>query len=329
MNKTELLKRIGSIESFCRAEEFVFDSGAARGSRGIRVKCGELSFTVLPDRCMDIAYCEFRGVPMSFDSGSGVVSPAYYNEKDFSRSFTAGLLTTCGLSNVGPACTDDEKEYCQHGKISNVPAYDVSITRSWMGSDYVLAISGKMKQSALFGEKLELMRTITLKLGDNTINISDKVVNNGFTPEGIMLLYHINFGYPLIDEGVKLTTNTKGPVPRDEEAKKGIEQAHTLEAPQPDYSEQVFYHESLKDSWARIENKNLDTYSEISYNGENLPFLTQWKQMGEGDYVLGVEPGTNPPEGRNKERARGRLQMIMPQETKRFDVKIKFGKNER
>ena len=325
MDRRELLKRIGDIDSFCRAEEFTFDSGKARGSRGIRVKCGDLAFTVLPDRCMDIAYCEYKGLPMSFDANCGIVSPAYYDEKDFSRSFTAGLLTTCGLSNTGCSCTDEGKYYGQHGRIGNTPAKDVCVDCSWQGDDYVITIKGRINQSALFGEKLELRRTISVKLGENEIHIHDEVINNGFSPEVLMLLYHFNFGYPLIDEGTTLNTNTENLRARDEEAQKGIEEAHIFSIPQHEYKEQVFYHDSVEKSWARLENKKLGMYSEISYDNQNLPYLIEWKQMGEGDYVVGIEPGTNPPEGRKTERENKRLRFIEAGETKEFDLTIKFG----
>lgn len=325
MKKRELLKRLGSIDSFCRADEFEFTSGKARGSRGIRVKCGDLSFTVLPDRCMDIAYCEYKGLPMSFDADCGIVSPAYFNERDYSRSFTAGLLTTCGLSNIGASCTDEGTFYCQHGLISSMPACDVSINRFWKDDEYFITISGRMKQTILFGEKLELLRTITVKLGENKINIHDEVVNNGFAREVLMLLYHMNFGYPLIDDGTILETNAENLRARDDEAQKGICNAHQFCVPQHEYKEQVFYHDSVENSYVKIINEKLGIICEISYDSENLPFLIEWKQMGEGDYVLGVEPGTNPPEGRKAEREKGRLKYIEAGERKQFDLTIKFG----
>lgn len=329
MEKRELLKRVGSIDSFCRADEFEFTSGKARGSRGIRIKCGDLSFTVLPDRCMDIAYCEYKGFPMSFDADCGIVSPAYFNDKDYSRSFTAGLLTTCGLSNTGASCTDEGKFYCQHGLISSMPACDVCVNRYWKDDEYFITVSGKMKQTVLFGEKLELKRTISVKYGESKINICDEVTNNGFSREALMLLYHMNFGYPLIDEGTILETNTENLRARDDEAQKGINVAHQFCEPQHNYKEQVFYHDSVKNSYAKIINEKLGIFSEISYDKENLPYLIEWKQMGEGDYVLGIEPGTNPPEGRKAEREKDRLRYIEAGETKKFDLTIIFGKAEK
>ncbi|MBE7036053.1 MAG: DUF4432 family protein [Ruminococcaceae bacterium] len=325
MTKQELLKRVGSIDSLCRAEEFTFTSGTARGSRGIRIKCGKLAFTLLPDRCLDIAYAEVEGVPVSYDSCTGIVSPAYYNEGDFLRNFGAGMLTTCGLNQIGGDCVDGGKSYGLHGRIGNTPAYDVSVDRHWEGEDYVLTVSGKIKQTSVFGENLELIRSISVKLFEQTIAISDRVINNGFRDEPFMMLYHINFGYPLLSEDAVLTTNMGTPAPKDDHAAKDLDICHTFTAPQKDFAEQLYFYSSVPSSWARLTNENLGLFAEVSYCGDNLPYMVEWKQIGEGVYVVGLEPGTNPPEGRVNARENGRLQMLSPGETKDFSVKITFG----
>ncbi len=327
MTKQELLKHVGSIDTYCRAEEFTFSSGPARGSRGIRVKCGKLAFTLLPDRCLDIAFAEVAGVPVSYDSCTGIVSPAYYDETDFLRSFTAGLLTTCGLTYMGNPCTDDGQTLGLHGRIGNAPAQDVSIHRGWQNDDYVLTVTGRMKQAAVFGENLELIRTIRVKLFENTISIEDEVVNNGFSASPLMVLYHVNFGYPLLDATAALTTNMGNPTPQDEHAAKDLAIAHSFTSPQPGFVEQVYYHNAVADSWARLNNDALGLFAEVAFSGENLPYLVEWKQLGEGLYVLGLEPGTNPPEGRAAERAKGRLKYLAPGESKTFSVSLRFGGN--
>ena len=325
MKKQELLRRIGSIDTFCRAEEFVFTSGRARGSRGIRVKCGDLAFTVLPDRAMDIAYAELAGIPLSYDSCTGIVSPAHYREEDFLRSFTAGLLTTCGLVQTGAPCTDEGVNYGLHGRIGNTPAYDVAVSRGWEGEDYVLTIAGRIRQSATFGEHLELCRTISVKLFSNTINICDTVINNGFEASPLMLLYHMNFGYPLVDAGTRFTTNAQNPIPATDVAAAGLQDACEFTAPQHGFSEQVFWYHSVQSTRARLTNPD-GLYAEISYDGSNLPYLIEWKQLGEGTYVVGMDPSTNTTAGRAAEKAAGRLGQLAPGEQKQFEVTLHFGK---
>lgn len=52
---------------------------------------------------MDPAYLTYKGKNLSFITPAGVVHPSYYDNRgeEFLRSFTAGLLTTCGLTEIG------------------------------------------------------------------------------------------------------------------------------------------------------------------------------------------------------------------------------------
>ena len=54
---------------------------------------------------------------------------------------------------------------------------------------------------AVFGENLVLTRRIEAQLGGRAIAILDRVENRGFRPTPHMLLYHFNFGWPLLDQG--------------------------------------------------------------------------------------------------------------------------------
>ena len=42
----------------------------------------------------------------------------------------------------------------------------------------------------------------------------------------------------------------------------------------------------------------------VKFKKDTLPFLSEWKMIGEGEYVLGIEPGNCLPEGRPKEGSR-------------------------
>ena len=99
MNKKELLARVGDVSQIGGVRDFTFNDGKMKGVRALEINTGKISFTVLPDRCMDIAYCEYKGLPMSFDANCGIVSPAYYDEKDFSRFKTDNRFLFELLSN--------------------------------------------------------------------------------------------------------------------------------------------------------------------------------------------------------------------------------------
>jgi hypothetical protein len=41
---------------------------------------------------------------------------------------------------------------------------------------------------------------------------------------------------------------------------------------------------------AEVENPDINLGLRLSFDTSTLPFLNQWKMMGEGLYVLGIEP---------------------------------------
>jgi hypothetical protein len=337
LSKLELMKRVGDISQIAGAKPYTLESGKARGIRTVDVKTGGgLDFTVLPDRGMDIAWADYKGIALSFISKTGVVSPVYYEPagNGFLRSFYAGLLTTCGLTYMGAACMDEGKPLGLHGRASNTPAEDVCITNEWEADDFVMKVRGKIRESAVFGENITLTREITAKLGDNRLVISDTVENCGFECQPLMLLYHFNFGFPLLDSGTKLILPEGTASARDKEAEKGIDRLNEFSGPVHGYSEQVFYHDLIAKDHSEVTvslfNKELGDSGlgvDLTYNSKQLPYLIEWKQMGEGDYVVGLEPATWYPEGRNQARERGELTFIEPGEVKKFEIGLQVSEN--
>ena len=75
------------------------------------------------------------------------------------------------------------------------------MARAWEGDRCILWAEGIVQQSAVFGEDLHLIRRIEADVGGNEIRIRDRVVNHGFSRTPHMFFYHVNLGYPLLDEG--------------------------------------------------------------------------------------------------------------------------------
>lgn len=92
-----------------------------------------------------------------------------------------------------------------------------------------------------------------------------------------------------------------------------------MDSPQAGYAEQVFFHDMIpaKDGFVTIMlvNDELQLAGYVSYRQKELPELIQWKQMGSGTYVLGIEPANCLVMGRDAERKRGALRMLAPGET--------------
>lgn len=330
--KSEFMKRIGDISQIAGATEYELSSGKARGVRAVNVKNGSgLNFTVLIDRGMDIAWADYKSINLSFISKTGIVSPSFYNEPElgFLRSFYAGMLTTCGLTYMGATCVDEGQSLGLHGRISNTPASDISIFQEWVDNDFIIKIRGKVTESRVFGENVVLTREISTKLGENKIYIHDEIENCGFNSTPLMLLYHCNFGYPLVSPDTEFISSGGIVSCRDDEAKKGLSNYSTFEEPTHNYKEQVFYHKLNNDcddiAYAGLFNKSLGSNGlgvKIKFNTKELPYLVEWKQMGEGDYVVGVEPGTWVPEGRAEARKRGELLYLNPGEIKKHNLEF-------
>ena len=324
MSRREIMECVGDISQIARITDYRFESGKAEGMRGLEVVTGSgLAFTVLPSRCMDIAYASYRGVPISFISKSGLASPAFF-EKDglgFLRTFTCGLLTTCGLTYMGAPCNDQGEFLGLNGRIGNIPATNCATHMEWIGDDLFFKIRGTIREASMFGDNLALTREITTMLGSSEINVSDTIENEGFSPSPFMLLYHCNFGYPVLGEHTKLLVNTSTVKPRDSRAEEGIGDWNVFHFPERDFTEQLFYFDIAeeKDGFAKavIENPDiLDNGLRISlkFRKDTLPYCSEWKQLGKGDYVLGIEPGTWLPEGRAKARQKKELLYLQPGE---------------
>ncbi len=284
MTKQELLKRIGSVEQIGGVRDFTFNDGKAKGVRAIEVNTGKIRFTILPDRCMDIAQAEFEGTSFSWISKTGITSPYYYDKDgtNWLRGFYGGLITTCGLKNVGGPHGDQGL----HGRVANIPASKVSVFADWVGDEYVMKISGEMRECVVFGLNLVFKRTITTKLFSSSFEVEDTIVNEGFAEEGVALCYHCNFGYPLVTEGAKMIN-----LPAD---------VADISAPIHGKEEECIHvHFDTDIQTVGIENDEMVAY--ITYHRDTLPGFLIWKMMGESEYVVGLEPRTiNGPAGKNE-----------------------------
>jgi hypothetical protein len=329
--KRHMLEYVGDFSQLFGIKDYTLSSGKAKGVRAFDINNGSgLEFTVIADRCLDIAGLSFKGTNCSYISKSGIVAPAFY-EKDgieFLRSFFAGFLTTCGLRNAGAPCEENGDQFGLHGRISNTPAEEVNAAVTWKNDLPTMTISGLMREARLFGENLVLRRHISCKYGENKITLHNSIENLGFKKEPLMLLFHFNLGYPLLDEHAELVTSTSKLTARNDVAKEGINEYAQFQPPTAGYVEKVFYHALNSDSKGRtavaLVNKKLGLGVALHFNQSELSNFTQWKQMGQGEYVLGMEPCNCTVDGRVNAREQNTLEYLEPGEIKRFDIEIEI-----
>src|SRR5690606_883473 len=134
-----------------------------------------------------------------------------------------------------------------HGRIGHIPASNVQIVQEWRGNDYVMSVTGTMREAVVFGEHLTLTRTVSTKLGAKTIQIHDVGTNEGFDSTKFQLLYHCNIGWPACDQGSQMITPTRIIAPRDAEAEDNKNNWHLMDAPIHGYKEKVYYHDMAAD----------------------------------------------------------------------------------
>lgn len=333
-DRGDLLRHVGSVEQLCAATRVTFADGPARGMEAVEVRTGSgLAFQVLPDRGMGIGEATMFGLPLAWISAHGPVAPWFYNPEGVGwlQSFGGGLLTSCGLTNVGAPCSVDGIDVGLHGRLAHTPARDVAITRGWQGDHYGIEISGTTLDYAVLGPALETRRSIAVSMGDNRIRIRDTVVNIGARPQPIFMLYHFNFGYPLVSESARLSIEPSAPIrARDPAYSEEVAVWQCLTPPRAGYEERVLFHDfsacGAVTARVRVENAVGDGLlaMEMEFPPATLDHLVEWKMMGEREYVLGLEPGNCFASGREDSFARNDVDFLEAGATKTFDVSLAF-----
>jgi len=310
---TQTIQKVGSLRQLAGTRHSILTNGGAGGVRAIDVNTGGgLSYTVLPDRGLDISLASFRGINFAYLSPQEELSPAYYNSRtdEYHRTFFGGLLTTCGPVNFGPACEDGDTSYGLHGRFNVTSAANVCDSTDVANGE--ITISGRVANYVLFGEKLEIRRTISSPVGENVIRIKDTITNLGDEAVPNMMLYHINFGYPILDVNAKIEVNSETCVGYDEYSQQHIGELAGMGAPNAANREKNYLHTMNRETngLASIHNAELGFGVQIKFDTSTLPYLTQWKYERARDYVLALEPSNAPCESIADIRKAGKLPML-------------------
>lgn len=287
-----------------------------------------LTFTILPDRGMDIYSAHYNGMPLTWINQGAPYPPDAGQE--WLRQFNGGLLTTCGLMHAGQPETDEEtgEHRGLHGRYTWIRAHDTSIRRGWTPANYEVKLTAQLAESKLHGEQISMTRRYNWKLGEPRINIVDFVTNVGDKPVPLMFLYHCNIGYPMIREGTELVS-ASDVYSMTEYSKIGAPTWNLYEKATVGYREQVFIHHVRNDpiGQAHVALINDNIGLKFSWKTDTLPYLTQWKNTRKGMYVSGIEPGNCVPEGQSRARKSGRLVMLEPDEMTSFSLTISVLEN--
>ena len=315
---------IGNPAQLVTLRRLTVKEGRAAGTELIEVKTAAgLELDIFPDAGLDIGQCRFKGINMSWMSKNGYDSPSAINpyENEFVNTFPGGLLYTCGLRSAGPANRDQGEWHPLHGRYHSLQAQQVCAEIV----DDEIVIRGTIRETVLFGHCLEVRRTIRIPAFGTSVTVQDTVTNQTPRDEEVMQLYHCNFGYPLLSEKAKLTLpEARETIPRTEFSKTGLGRECEFDQPIDSEEERVFFQKMQEEFWAKLTNPDLGVRMTISWSGETLPILTQWRSMASGDYVLGLEPTNCYISGRHEERENGTLPVLKAWDSVTNTVTINF-----
>lgn len=342
LTRRQVSERSGMLSQFAGVRLMTLGDGVERGIRMLEFRTGSgLRFTVLVDRALDIADCDYKGQAIGWHSPSGFRHPAlheYEGEGGFSwaRSFS-GLLLTCGLDHilVPEEVPADNYNYpgrksvrhSLHGRVSTIPARLTGYGERWDGDRCVLWAEGVVQQSAVFGEDLHLHRRVEADVGGNEIRISDRVVNHGFARTPHMYFYHVNVSHPLVDEGSRYLAPVRDVVWAAHAGEAYRAQGvgyRTLPAPRANFREQVWQHELAADADGlvpvAVANDRIGLGFEVVTRKGQFPCMYQWQNFQAGHYVMGIEPSTHHALGNTAARDRDEMIWLEHDESRSYEA---------
>lgn len=271
----------GRISNFAQAaslRRYTLTDGEEKGLEVIDCDNGRLRFLLNVSKALDVMQLYDRGVNVSFLSKNGFTQ----REKPFARRFEGGMLYTCGLDAIGGI-----EGHEIHGDLHCTPARVLRATCDEEG----ITVEAEIATTALFGENLVLKRRFFSPVGGDTLFLEDTLVNRGYREEGYCLLYHVNLGYPLLDEGTRIEADVAACRPRTPWATVCADTAFTVTAPVP-CQEETCYFLRLKTPTVTVANDKACRAFTLAYGQDALPCFTLWKSMASGDFAVGLEPCT-------------------------------------
>lgn len=296
------LRKLGNIAQTVSVREILLDGGEGAGKRCVLVHNGPLEVLLSKDNALDISYVRYKGENISFMSKNGLNG----RTGEFTERFDGGFLYTCGTDNVSDCVKDRPVHGSLHLKKCDAFSYEIA--------DGAVILKGVINDTALFGRNLKITRTY--KISKNGIEISDNYENAAFTSCDYVLLYHMNFGYPFLDECLVMD------IPyAKREARTDVAQAHIGEADRITYpvdggDEDVYYHEMIEGR-VKLFNPELNIGVEVTYSTEDFPYTLEWKSMISGDYALGIEPATT-------RFDTFKMRTLLPEEKKTYKLNVNF-----
>lgn len=270
--------RISNFAQVASVRRYTITEGREKGLNVIDCDNGTIRFLLNVNKACDIMQLYHKGQNMSFVSQNGFIQ----REVPFENRFEGGMFYTCGLDSVG-----EREGYETHGSVHNIPA---EILHAECNENEI-RVEAILRDTEAGGKNLVLRRRITAAIGSDNVTIEDTLTNEAYRDENYCLLYHVNVGYPMLDEGAKIVADAEDCQARTPWAGENIKTAYDISAPVPNM-EEVCYYLTLKSPQVSLVNEKLGKQFTVSYTQDTLPLFLVWKGVASGDYAVGLEPTT-------------------------------------
>ena len=307
----------------------------------IVVDNGRMTITLVPTRGMGILHVVSGDFRLGWDSPvREVVHPKYVNlEARGGLGWLEGFnewMARCGLewaghpgqdrfiNNLGEAA---EMNLTLHGKVANIPASEVEVIVEREPRPRI-RVRGRVDERAFYGPKLELWTEVSTEPGSLTFRIEDALTNRGAFEQEFQVLYHANYGPPLLGAGSRFSGAVRRVAPFNAHAAKAVSTYAEYDGPVRGFIEQVYnlypYADAAGRSMVMLRDAAGTHAVSMGFDVAELPYVTLWKNLTalEEGYVTGLEPGTGFAYTRRLEREAGRVPKLKPGQSRRFAIDV-------
>ncbi|MFV0406593.1 MAG: DUF4432 family protein [Propioniciclava sp.] len=294
-------------------DHLVVDDGPARGSRVLTVRTdGGLMFDVLPDRGMDIGRTWAAGRSIGWRSPVAHAAPGRSDAgQGWLDGWTGGLLTTCGLRNVG----SPSEGFGQHGSYTDLASHSIQVHRRLIDGGGAVQVQGVVDDVSSLGPHLRLTRSITTQNHRHRIVIEDQLENLGPETEQTPILYHVNLGYPFLTAASEYQID--GTDASQDWQRMGGAQAGAVD--------RILTHDLVGETaQASITSPHLGLRATVRWRRDWLPFLHTWRRNIPGQFVASIEPANATLAGRATDREAGIAPLLEPGEARTTGIEIEL-----
>lgn len=261
---------VGDLRQLASVQRITLVDGADAGQQLIAFSTGGgLDFQVKELGSLDIRSLHLRGSPVSWRHPAGDCGNP--------QRALSGFLVTCGLENVRAP----RDGLPQHGSFPMSPVRVTHLGEDWAASTPELFVGGEITQSLPCGAVFRVTRRLSAPIGGKQLKLSDRIENISATSAEMMILYHMNFGFPVVAPGCEIRLGDTSLA-----AIQSLAAAHSPGEPE--------CHKVTPDMPVIVERPQTGEWEgfrmRLSFDTSTLPFLQIWRDARSSRNILAIEP---------------------------------------